>query len=318
MAKTARKHHFIPQTYLKGFAAPDSPQLYVTDLERRITFTTAVWNIAAQRDFNKIEVKGLPEDDLEHRLSKVESAVADAIKRIVSAGNLQRTEDLHAVLNLVGLIHTRNPRWRGKMDDFMRTLIKDVARMSVSSREVYEDIFKRRNLEPSDHVSYEEMKEFLEGDGYDVAVRREFHISMELSAASDVIEMLARRNWSFYRAPASSGGFVTSDNPAFLWWNKPGHEHPLYGPGLASPNTTMLFPLTRELCLSGTFEDAAVVAEAPFNAIARINASVVRFADRQVYSADDRFVFLGEQHAVKFGSELLASVPPRKLRKGRP
>lgn len=47
MATISKGHHFIPQCYLRGFAAaPESPQLFVVDFLERKTFVTSPLNIA--------------------------------------------------------------------------------------------------------------------------------------------------------------------------------------------------------------------------------------------------------------------------------
>jgi hypothetical protein len=55
----ARNHHFVPQFYLKGFAKPRSKdgKLIVFDLKNRKTFVTRTRNVAAKRDYNRVDIK---------------------------------------------------------------------------------------------------------------------------------------------------------------------------------------------------------------------------------------------------------------------
>jgi hypothetical protein len=58
---TAKRHHYVPQCYLKGFAEDrDNPKLFVIDGKEQRSFCTAPANVAAERDFNRIEVDGYP------------------------------------------------------------------------------------------------------------------------------------------------------------------------------------------------------------------------------------------------------------------
>jgi hypothetical protein len=56
---TARKHHYVPQCYLKGFTRHrDDPKLFVIDAKERRCFRTSPANVAAERDFHKIDAEG--------------------------------------------------------------------------------------------------------------------------------------------------------------------------------------------------------------------------------------------------------------------
>lgn len=65
--KNARKHHWVPQFYLRGFSngAGRRAQVYVADLAEEKVFTANIRNIAAARDFDRVEVAGHPADALE-------------------------------------------------------------------------------------------------------------------------------------------------------------------------------------------------------------------------------------------------------------
>lgn len=83
---TARNHHFVPQCYLKGFARHrNKPKVRVIDLRQRKTFETNPKNIAAERDFNRVEIAGHPPDAIEAAFSRFESQLAPALDRIIAA-----------------------------------------------------------------------------------------------------------------------------------------------------------------------------------------------------------------------------------------
>ena len=52
----ARKHHYVPELYLSGFANAKG-QCFTVDAERRSTFTAPPKGISAERDFNLIEAR---------------------------------------------------------------------------------------------------------------------------------------------------------------------------------------------------------------------------------------------------------------------
>jgi len=67
--------------YLTGFAN-DKDQCFVVDAATRKAFTASTANIAAERDYNKIEVKGVPADALEKELGAFEGVISPGIKRV--------------------------------------------------------------------------------------------------------------------------------------------------------------------------------------------------------------------------------------------
>lgn len=86
---TARRHHYVPQCYLRGFAAnPKKPKVFVIDGKDHRSFFAATANIAAERDFHRIEVEGIPPDALENAFSGFETDLSDALARIMSRTSL--------------------------------------------------------------------------------------------------------------------------------------------------------------------------------------------------------------------------------------
>jgi hypothetical protein len=74
---TARRHHYVPQCYLNGFVTDrEKPKLIAVDLATRRTFETTPANVAAERDFHRIDIDGYAPDALENAFSEFETQVA--------------------------------------------------------------------------------------------------------------------------------------------------------------------------------------------------------------------------------------------------
>lgn len=110
----ARKQHYVPQCYLKLFSVSHKkiPRLTVFDRERKKVYKAGIDNLAAQRDFNAIDMEGVDADAFEKSMSGFETQLADALQRIVAALSFANEEDRAFLLNLVGLTAMRNPRLR--------------------------------------------------------------------------------------------------------------------------------------------------------------------------------------------------------------
>lgn len=63
----ARKHHYISQCYLKGFAErrDKNAMLQVWEVDTGRSFKTKPVGVGAERDFNRIEIDGVDPNTLE-------------------------------------------------------------------------------------------------------------------------------------------------------------------------------------------------------------------------------------------------------------
>lgn len=87
-----RKHHYVPQCYLKQFACENkgAPKIYVYDKKNRKQFCDEIRNVAEEKDFYKIESKSFPlltpdNDPLyyEHHFSKlIESKIPALLNQV--------------------------------------------------------------------------------------------------------------------------------------------------------------------------------------------------------------------------------------------
>jgi Protein of unknown function (DUF4238) len=140
------------------------------------------------------------------------------------------------VLNLLALIYQRQPRKRAHIDKFMERVWKDVGHIMVQTPERWASVVKSATAAgmPEPTATYEQMKEFIEGGEYDIKTSREYHIGLEFEVFDDLLPIFFDRKWTLCRAPESTGGFVTSDNPVLLGWSRKESGTPRFPPGLAS------------------------------------------------------------------------------------
>ena len=299
-----RNQHFVPRAYLRGFAKgapayPEKFQTFVTDLLRRKSFTTEVRNVAALRDFNRVEFDNNEHDPnvLEETYGTLESSAASAIRRIGRTGQFEG-EDKIIVLNLIALMATRNPRLRRNWSDFQERIYKTVAEITVSSRERFESIARkaeaarpaevRREIKPED---YENVKALIASDEYNVVTHQNTHIKLEMSTFETVLRTLIDRKWMLQITTKTAGNFVTCDHPVVLRNTRevPGIFGRAAGHGMR--NTMLLFPLTRRMSLLGSFEGQDGVIPASSSLVAETNSMIIDNADAQVYAYDDSFQY---------------------------
>lgn len=294
---TARRHHFLPQCYLRGFAHHrEKPKLFVVDCKEGKSFTTNPVNIAQERDFHAVQVEGLAPDALEQALAKVESEIAPALERIARTGSIKSGDDRILVLNLAALIAVKNPRHRETMRDFIERIGKSTMQLALATRERWEaqvDQMKAAGYMSADEdADYEGMKEFVSRREYSIGVNTGAHLAWELSAFNGVLPTFIDRRWAVLRAPSRTAGFVTSDHPVCLRWSDPADHRGFHGPGHGLKDTTVTFPVSKEVALMGTFEAISDV-EVDLNEeqVAALNSRIMGGADRRIFARDSSFEY---------------------------
>jgi hypothetical protein len=290
----ARGHHYVSQCYLKRFTHNGSKnsKLFVLDLATGKRFTSAPKNVAKQRDFNMIE--GRPAGELENRLAGFETEVNKALDVIEQSRTMDDRDAWMHVMNLAAMFAVRNPRQRESMRRFQEQVAKLTMSMVLSSPETWESQMRQArasgHIEPDSKATDEEVREFFERDEYTVQVANASHIFNEFKVFEDVLRTLVARKWALCIAPADSGGFITSDHPICLMSSE-GSPSELRRPvGHRLMETTVLFPITRNLAAMGTFENEDQVVPLSHEGVAAMNGFVMRHAERQVYAANDNFL----------------------------
>jgi len=78
-----RKQHYVPQFYLRKFTGAKD-MLLVFDREKKETYRSKPLGVAAQRDFNRIDVEGMDANAVEKVLSEFEGETAPHLDRIIA------------------------------------------------------------------------------------------------------------------------------------------------------------------------------------------------------------------------------------------
>jgi hypothetical protein len=297
---TARRHHFVPQCYLKGFAVErkkkrQKRQITVFDAKERKVFTTAIDNVAQERDFNRVEIEDFAPDAFENAMAGFESEISSALDRIIATESIAAEEDRIALVNLICALALRNPRLRETIRDFHGQVAKRVLDVMLATPERWAAQAKKirdaGELKHLPELSYEELKEFARRTDFTVSVSTDHHIKLELETFNKMLPILLKRKWVLVRAPEDSGGFITSDHPVVLTWSDPTMRGGFYGPGFGLTGTEAYFPVSTRLAAVGTFELQEGTIEVPSYAVASLNGAQIAYAHRQVYARDHNFIY---------------------------
>lgn len=309
---TAKRHHYVPRCYLKNFAVIRKKgryQVQVFDRTSGKAFAAAIENVAVEKDFNRIEIEGIQPDTFESAMSKIEGEVAPALCRTIEAATFCSDDDRALILNLVGLLALRNPRWRESVRDFHERVAKAIMDISLSSKERWETEHRKAKeagyLDSDPKVTYEEMKKFVDDGQFKVTVPTERHIELEMGGLEAVLPHLFERKWIFLKASKDSGGFITCDHPVRLIWSNRGMRNGFYGPGFGLRGTEVIFVLSSSVAIVGAFELSDGSRQVSDDFVAGINGHMIGAALRQVYARDMNFRYeLLREEGIRKASKL--------------
>ncbi|HMJ41342.1 MAG TPA: DUF4238 domain-containing protein [Pseudolabrys sp.] len=297
----ARRHHYVPKCYLKSFSLNNGRnkkfQLLVFDAASKKRFVTASENVALERDFNTIDLDGHPPDAFENAMASVESEISSAVAHIVETKPLASENDRTLLLNLIGLLHVRNPRLREITRSFRERVAQRILDIALSSREMWDSQMKKAKnagaMAQDADTDYDKMKKSYSPANYKIEIPSEEHVRSEMDTFNHALPFLFERKWVLVKAPEDSPGFVTCDHPVSLTWSEPQFGRiPL---GLRTKGTEIFFPISPNLAVVGAFE--LENGEADFNdeQVASSNGTTILNAHRQVYAGRDDFRYQIDQ-----------------------
>lgn len=296
MTGSARKHHYVPQCYLRGFIASNEKisQLEVIDLQQRRHFKSNIKNLACKRDFNKIVAEDVDPNILESNLSSFESDLATILKKVATASPINETE-IKIVLTFIAILSVRTPFHRNHFEQVQESMLK----MAVSSMLANEERWERQQSKMKEsgvdlpEISYEQIKSFHDNDEYTISVGTNRSIGLELHGVQTVFPCLSARSWRLYHTDTNVP-FITSDMPVTLMWKDPEKVPRFFrnSPGFGMNDTQVVFPLSKNVAMVGEFDMAGGEFYATPRQVAAINAITVAKCGKRVYAPCTDFPYM--------------------------
>ena len=255
----ARRHHYVPQSYLAFFTESEDKNgsFYALDRKTGKSFPTSPLNVANIRDFNRIDVVGQRPDALESKFGEIEGKASEAIFWISQNRVFPNSEHWEYVINLIVLLLTRNPK----------------------EREIYDALWIKAYGE-DDHQASRKGRSKGSPNSYFEAVSY---------TSTQIFNCVAHRYWSIMISEDDHPEFISCDHPVVLK-HKSDQGKAI---GVCVKNTELIFPISRRVALYGVFEDQLdPIYKCSPGEIARINNEVVNNAFMHIFSARTEFTIL--------------------------
>ena len=255
MRPLSRRHHFVPQLFLRRFAlAPneENPQLWALDAASGASSHTGIKNLAVVTDYYRTTaaVSGDP-DQVEQLLAQIEAEAADPLRKLLAGEPLTPMERLNFAF-FVCVQYSRTPRGRQRTV----TAIESFASMQAEGNVLTQGEAIRRNLqealgrEATDDEVAEYQKDLVaqlrDGRIQPKATQDHAAAGVFLATPETALVMATGATWTLIRSEAPHE-FVIADHSVHVHDSvrRPGH-----GVGLrSSPTSETTLPLDRFNCL---------------------------------------------------------------------
>ncbi len=237
----ARRHHTLPQFYLRGFSQNDLiTTVELTDGKR---YQQSIRKTATENDFYAVPGHKEGPDAFEKALSSVESAAASVFQKLEHDVWPLGEEDRPILASFIALQAVRGPAHRRNLEhittEFARLNIGlgGRARMVDWIRETYGQSVTPEEVE-------EVWRQATQPEGPTIPVEPIIHIEHMVRQMTMIAPLLWGRPWTLFRLEQDS--LITCDNPVGLL---PGKDRPSWsGVGFATA-WGITFPLARRLGL---------------------------------------------------------------------
>lgn len=260
-----RKHHYIPQSYLKGFQYGNkkTPQIvvYLKDKPSK-SYISAIKDTACEKDFHLIkEEDGYDRSSVEELLSSIENETIQNIRKVIEKKQINDEEKFILAITIL-LMKTRVPQNMNALKKQFKSLLEEIA----------EENFKQNN-------------DGLKGsfkDNYKITVHNNLPVLFMLKSLLNekIISMILKMNFSLVKAPAETP-FVCSDAPISYYCKNYKSKS---GVGLNHKDLEIFLPLDKTFGLICTRKKISKYKELTKEEVNCLNRRTVITAEKYIFS----------------------------------
>ena len=226
-----KKHHYVPQFYLKSFTNNNKEQLYVLDKENKKIFIQNIKEICEQNYFYAFS-----EDDeynfmLEEHLGKKENKFSCVINKVID--------------DIEGYYFIKNKSIEKLTHDDKKTIIEFI---------IYQIIRVPKYINKLFAMVIPQFKQFNTDDGVEQTNKqiindvKKYTFPNYFSRINEIVSILLRKNWTFFVISNDiNNKFISSDNPVLI--SNSNLQSPIRG-ALIDPMTEISIPLSKNIALA--------------------------------------------------------------------
>jgi hypothetical protein len=287
MSPEPRRHHYVPEFYLRGFCTAASPgQVVIYDKETGRVSGSSVKKAAVKRDYYRLPIvpNGPSPTALEDALSEVEGRAGKILPNLVN-GNVLTTNDRVNWAEFMALSHLRGPAARHMMAEIIVAQMNKEMEATLSTKERYESIVRdsRETDDPiSDKVPYDKLLKFWKDREFTLDISEGVTLT-SLDAIEKVTGIFHEMNWACVRCPPGSM-FITSDTPVSFSSPRGSYDPAVGDGGLMNKEVQVRMPLTKRCMLVAGWRILPPNIQIPTAKVSEINRKTMSHAFRYAYS----------------------------------
>lgn len=282
-----KRHHYLPEFYLHGFAANGIVQVY--DKQRDEYRGQQPVNTAVKSHYYAAEdADGNRNTDIETMLSEIESLASKAIEKASSCDTLT-SEDRDNLAIFVAFLWNRVPDFEHSINKVHKHAVKILADAVFSDEETAKRELARFDKDTGNSfaVNAKEIVEFHKKGAYKIEIHRNASLLAMLTTSFDFANYFRQMDWAFIHAP-NGASFVTSDNPFFLYPPPDLPKNSPYGVGILLRGAIKLVPLTQSMVLAMYDKgDSIHQKQLGKRQVREININLARVATRFIIARDE-------------------------------
>jgi hypothetical protein len=282
-ARILKRHHFLPEFYLRGFAREGYLWLY--DREKREYRRQAPRNTAVVSQFYTTALEGGETDTLvEEMLSQNESKAKPIIDSLIAGESLAHPQraDLSYFL---AFLFARTPKFEREIIQIADSMHKQVAKEGIPTVEAAEKILLKSNPTPS--ITVQSFYDFVHKEQFSITGHRNLTLELMISQARKAAKELVFMNWEVVHAPAKRS-FITSDSPFgyIVPESLHGTNEPIFG--ILSTKIFKVIPLSAKIALRiGGPGISFSHVEATRQELGEINVAVAKECERFLIGSNE-------------------------------
>jgi hypothetical protein len=283
-------NHYVPQSYLARFAAPDG-LLWVFDKETLDARRLTPKSTGAEKHLYTIKDEaGENSDRIEREImSPIDGNAVPILDRWTQRGYRFASEELPVMAQYMAIQHTRVPRNLELINELgVAHLLKDskeIADDPQRFKECFE--YMQANRGDLDIGDEEELKRLLRNPEESVAIsmNRKLALGFSLMMAKDFHYELSRMYWSIVDSPDDCQ-FITSDSPV-VSYAEDDEGRLQFGANFVSPRFEVIFPLSPKVCVYLRKRHGQYRYRCGRSLVQKLNRRTACMAERFIYAQSD-------------------------------
>lgn len=287
----AKRHHYVPQFYLRYFLLKGSNILWVYDKEGGEARPQQPKDTAVIGGFYSIKTPAGEMDDTEQEFSQLEAVAKPILDRWQEDKAIPSPNEIAEIAYFLALLHTRVPRTAGMAQETGLALLLAELEQLKENPEQARDLWERFVKDTGeDSLSLEKFLEFLENPfaNYKIELNQKVALGMSMLTTGEIAQDLLNMNWCLCVAPEASF-FLTCDAPVNVFSLHGSQAQ--FGGGFALKNAEVAFPISPKVCLLLDRIHAQKRWRVKESFVKEINRRVAYMAERYIFSPiDAKFV----------------------------